>query len=78
MEDDLVDYESNPYESAMRDQPEAADDSIFRVERHNRDPNTPEDKVCFLRFPLYYVWLFFFPGLFFLEARILVLVLPFP
>ena len=30
MEDDLVDYESNPYESAMHDQAVAVD-SIFRV-----------------------------------------------
>jgi hypothetical protein len=65
MEDDLVDYDSDPYESAMRNQPEAANDSVFRIEYHNRDPNTPEDKVCFLRFPLYYVWLFFFFLVFF-------------
>jgi hypothetical protein len=41
MEDDLVDYESDPYKSAMHDQLEAADDSVFHVECHNRDSNTP-------------------------------------
>jgi hypothetical protein len=64
MEDDLVDYESDPYESAMRDQAVAVD-SVFRIQCHSQDPNTPEDKVCFLRFPLYYVWLFFFFRFFF-------------
>jgi hypothetical protein len=76
-----VDYESDPYESAMRDQPEAADDSVFCVECHSRDPNTPEDKVCFLHFPLYYIWFFFFFRFSFPRgeaARILVLVWPFP
>jgi hypothetical protein len=69
MEDDLVDYDSDPYESAMRNQPEAANDSVFRIEYHNRDPNTPEDKVCFLRFPLYYVWFFFFFWFFFPRGK---------
>jgi hypothetical protein len=59
MEDDLVDYESDSYESAMHNQAVAVD-SIFRVQCHSQDPNTPEDKVCFLRFPLYYVWLLFY------------------
>jgi hypothetical protein len=77
MEGDLVDYESDPYKSAMRNQLEAANDFVFRVKCHSRDPNTPEDKVCFLRFFLYYIW-FFFSGLVFLEARILVLIWPFP
>jgi hypothetical protein len=77
LEDDLVDYKSDPYESTMHDQA-VAFDSVFRVQYHSQDPNTTEDKVCFLRFPLYYVGFFFFSGLFFLEARILVLVLPFP
>jgi hypothetical protein len=77
LEDDLVDYESDPYESAMHDQVVAVD-SVFRVQCHSQDPNTIEDKVCFLRFPLYYVGFLIFSGFFFLEARILVLVLPFP
>jgi hypothetical protein len=59
MEDDLVDYDSNPYKSAIRHQPDAAGDSVFSVECHNRVPNTPQDEVCFLFFPLYYIWLFF-------------------
>jgi hypothetical protein len=77
LEDDLVDYESDPYESAIRDQAVAVD-SVFRVQCHSQDPNTTKDKVCFLRFPLYCVGFFFFSSLFFLEVRILVLVLPFP
>jgi hypothetical protein len=72
-----VDYESDPYESAIRDQAVAVD-SVFRVQCHSQDPNTTKDKVCFLRFPLYCVGFFFFSSLFFLEVRILVLVLPFP
>jgi hypothetical protein len=60
MEDDLVDYDSDPYKSAMRGQPDAAADSIFRVERHSRDPSTPQDEVCFHIIPLYYIWLFVF------------------
>jgi hypothetical protein len=60
MEDDLVDYDSDPYKLAMRDQLEAADDSVFRVECHSRDPNTPQVEVCFLLFPLYYIRLLFF------------------
>jgi hypothetical protein len=60
MEDDLVDYDSDPHESTMCDQPEAADDSVFHVEYHSRDPNTPQVEVCFLLFPLYYIRLFFF------------------
>jgi hypothetical protein len=35
IEDDLVDHDSDPYKSAMRDQPDAADDSVFRVECHS-------------------------------------------
>ena len=53
-----MDYESDPYESAMRDQA-VGDDFVFRVQYHTQDRNTPQDKVCFLRFPLYYVGLFF-------------------
>jgi hypothetical protein len=60
MEDDLVDYDSDPYKSAMRHQPEATDDSVFRVEYHSRDPNTPQVKMYFLLFPLYYIRLLFF------------------
>jgi hypothetical protein len=60
--DDLVDYDSDPYKLAMRDQLEAADDSVFRVECHSRDPNTPQVEVCFLLFPLYYIRLLFFSG----------------
>jgi hypothetical protein len=37
LEDDLVDYESDPYESAMRDQAVAVD-SIFHVQCHSQDP----------------------------------------
>jgi hypothetical protein len=59
MEDDLVDYDSDPYESAMRNQPDAAGDSVFRVECHSRVSNTPQDKVYFLLFLLYYILLFF-------------------
>ena len=58
MKDDLVNYESDPYELAMRDQVVAVD-SVFCVQCHNQDGNTPQDKVCFFRFPLYYVSLFF-------------------
>jgi hypothetical protein len=68
MEDDLVDYESDLYESAMRNQAIAVD-SVFRVQCHSQDPNTPEDKVCFLRFPLYYVWFFFFFPVYFSTRR---------
>ena len=59
MEDDLVDYKSKLYESAMRDQAVAID-SIFCIQSHSQDCNTPLDKVCFLRFPLYYVGFSFF------------------
>jgi hypothetical protein len=59
MEDDLVDYESDPYESAMRDHPEAANDSVFRVEYHSRDPNTPEDNYASCASP-YIMFGFFF------------------
>jgi hypothetical protein len=74
MEDDLVDYESDPYESAMRDQPDVGNDSDFRVEYHSRDPNTPQVEVCFLLFPLYYIRLLFcfrfcFPSLSFGRFR---------
>jgi hypothetical protein len=31
MEDDLVDYDCDPYESAMCDQADAAGDSVFRI-----------------------------------------------
>jgi hypothetical protein len=62
MEDDLVDYESDPCESAMHDQLEAADDSVFYVECHSQDSNTPQVEVCFLLFPLYYIRLLFFSG----------------
>ena len=77
MEDDLVDYKFDLYESAMHDQAIAVD-SVFCVQSHNQDRNTLMDKVCFLYFPLYYVGFSFFCSVFFLEARILVLVLPFP
>ena len=40
MEDDLVDYKSNPYELAMHNQVVAVD-SIFYVQSHNQDRNTP-------------------------------------
>jgi hypothetical protein len=60
LEDDLVDYESDPYELAMRDQAIAVD-YVFHVQCHSQDPSTTEDKVCFLCFPLYYVGFFFFP-----------------
>jgi hypothetical protein len=74
MEDDLVDYDSDPYESAMCDQPEAADDSIFRAECHSRDPNTPQVEVCFLLFLLYYIQLLFFSGFVFRRYRLAVSV----
>jgi hypothetical protein len=64
LEDDLVDYESDPYESAMHDQAVAVD-SVFRIQCHSQDPSTTEDKVCFLHFPLYYVGFFFFFRFFF-------------
>jgi hypothetical protein len=59
-EDDLVDYKSDSYESAKHDQ-SIAIDFVFRVQCHNQDPSTIEDKVCFLRFSLYYVGFSFFP-----------------
>jgi hypothetical protein len=55
-----VDYKSDPYELAMHDQPDGADDYVFRVECHIRDPNTPQHEVCLLLFPLYYIWLLIF------------------
>jgi hypothetical protein len=72
MEDDLVDYDSDPYESAMLDQPEANDDSIFHIECHSRDPNTPQVEVCFLLFPLYYIRLLFFSGFVFRRYHLAV------
>ena len=71
-----MDYESNPYESAMRNQAVAID-SFFRVQSHSQERNTLVDKICFLRFPLYMLASLFFARFFFLEARIFVLVLPF-
>jgi hypothetical protein len=41
MEDDLVDYDSDPYKLAMHDQPDATGDFVFHVERYSRDPSTP-------------------------------------
>ena len=57
-----MDYESNPYELATRDQLEAANDSIFHVECHNQDSNSLQVEVCFLLFLflLYYIRLLFF------------------
>ena len=60
MEDNLVDYDSDPYDLAMRDQQNIASDSVFYIECHNRVPNIPLDKVCFLLFPLLCIWFFFF------------------
>lgn len=78
MEVDLVDYELDPYETAMQNEAVAAD-SVFREQSQSEDRITPHDKVCFVRFPLYFVghssFLF---RLFFLEARILVFVFKFP
>ena len=59
MEDDLVDYDSDPYKLAMHDQPDATSDSVFSVKCHSRVLNIPQDEVCFLLFLLYYIWLFF-------------------
>jgi hypothetical protein len=70
MEDDLVDYNSDPYESAMRDQPDATGDSVFRVEYHNRVPNTPQDEVCFFLFPLYLFGFSFLSVLVFRRSRL--------
>ena len=64
MEDDLVDYKSDPHESAMCNQAVAID-SIFSIQSYNQDCNTPLDKVCFLCFPLYYVGFSFFCSAFF-------------
>jgi hypothetical protein len=74
MEDDLVDYDSHLYESAMRDQPEATDDSVFNVECHGRDPNTPQVEVCFLLFLLYYIRFFFFSSFVFRRYRLAISV----
>ena len=59
-----MDYEFDPYESAMHDQ-EIAIDFVFRVQSHSQDRNTLVDKVCFLCFPLYYVGFSFFCSIFF-------------
>ena len=59
MEVDLVDYEFDPYESAMRDEALAVD-FVFHIQCHTQDYSTPQDKVFFLCFPLYYVGLSFF------------------
>ena len=68
-----MDYKSDPYESAMRNQAVAVD-SVFRIQYHSQDRNTPQDKVCFFHFVLYYVGLFSFCSVFsFLEARVLFL-----
>jgi hypothetical protein len=39
---ELVDYEMDPYEEAMRNHPNGGGDNFFRSEHHSGDPN-PED-----------------------------------